>query len=347
VAIEMSFAAGSPTQAVPGTQSEGPFWYSMYGLSVLSDIRLPIAPLPVAPAETPDVVFVRAHPNEPTPEPEGQLIATEPCRLHGIELTAHRGPSGCVIWARDIGTCHILPGAQRVVVYPDHAADPGERAIALMLAGQVSVFVLHQRGRPTLHASAVVTPHGGLVFFGPSGQGKSTMAACFIRRGAALLTDDVLPLQVHDDGVYARPSLPYMKVWPKTAGGALNLADNLPGLTEYHDKRLLTLDGRFHFAETPARLRACYILSRYSPEETGNADVTIRGLSAREGVAALLAQVSRGACLLPHEAARFLPVYAQLAAQAPVRLLRYPNGFEHHDAVYACVLADAAEGIGQ
>ncbi len=316
----------------------------MYGLLVHSDFWLPAA----APCEEPglaaDIVFARAPERQRLPAPNGAVVASVVCPVHGEEVVVHRGPGGAWLWARALGTCHILPTARRVEVYPEPGAD--ERAIGFMLIGRVANLILHQRGTPSIHASAVVTSKGALVFLGRGGQGKSTMAAAFLGRGSALLTDDALPLDERPDGVYGIPSLPLMKLWPATVDGTLQFPHELPELWQDSVKRLVTLDGRFDFAAAPARLRACYVLDRYEPATTGAADVVIRRLNGREGLAALLAQVSYGTDLLPAEMGRWLPFYARLVAQTPVYRLTYPSGFEHQDAVCARIMDSLAQTAG-
>ena len=335
--------AGPGVLGEPSTATSAPpFRYSMYGLRVRSDVRLPLTPMPGADEAPVAWAFRRAEPGQPAPEPDGPLVAEERCEAacHGgnVVTRVYRGPGGAWFWIDSIGTYHVRPGAGRVDVYPQAGAD--ERALGLALAGQVSVFLLHRLGRPTLHASAVVTGHGAMAFFGPKGQGKSTMAACFLRRGATLLTDDILPLRLLDNAVCGAPGLPLMKVWRATAERTLELSEELPNLTANLEKKLLAPCGRYRFAETPARLRALYVLDRYDPLATGHTDVAIRPMSGREGLTAVLAQISRGAFLHSAEAACLLPLYARLVAQAPVRVLSYPHGFEHQAAVHARILAD-------
>lgn len=49
---------------------------------------------------------------------------------------------------------------------------------------------LAREGGLLLHASGVLTDHGGLVFTGPSGSGKSTLADFFVAQGARVLCDE-------------------------------------------------------------------------------------------------------------------------------------------------------------
>ena len=312
--------------------------YAMYGLGVASEVELPFTPLAEPGGDAPDLVVSRRA--GPPPPPDGPLIAAQPCAVHGTDFEVRRGPGGTWLWHRAIGTCHLHPDLRHIDAYPDGAADA--RAVALLVAGPAVIAALQQRGRPILHAGAVLTARGAVAFLGPHGQGKSTMAAAFLRRGATLLTDDALPLLEREGAVYGAPGLPLMKVWPGTAEHALALPDDLPNLLAATEKKLLALEGRYPYAGRPERLAAVYLLERYDPGVAGEEAIELRRLSPRDGLTALLGQTSNQAALLPADLARFLPVYARLAAQAPLRALRYPHGFRHQDAVHAAIMADLA-----
>jgi hypothetical protein len=76
----------------------------------------------------------------------------------------------------------------------DPALDGRSHVIPIVIPGTVTAFLLAIRGWSVLHGSAVEIDDRALAFVGVSGQGKSTMAALFCSAGAALVTDDVLPL---------------------------------------------------------------------------------------------------------------------------------------------------------
>jgi hypothetical protein len=82
------------------------------------------------------------------------------------------------------------------------------------------------------------------------------------------------------------------------------------------------------------------VLDRYDRQVEGREDVVIQPLPGAEAVARLLAFTSAYAFLQPADAVRMLPLYARLVKQAPVRRLRYPNGFDMQDKVYDAVIAD-------
>jgi hypothetical protein len=245
------------------------------------------------------------------------------------------------LWDRSIASFHISPDARHVDVYPEPSMD--EEFLRLVLAGQLSVFMLHKLGYPTLHASAVVTPHGAIGFLGPKGVGKSSMAACFLMRGAALLTDDALPLWLLDDGIYGAPGLPCMKVWPQTAQNTLHIPGELPALLPTLDKRLFALQDRHPFADCPVRLRALYVLSAYDPAPSGRTDIAVKQLSKRDALTVLVTQTSWLSLLATSEVASLLRPYAAVVNEVPVRALSFPVGFEHQQAVHARIMADLDE----
>ena len=322
-------------------------WYTMYGRCVRSDFHLPMPWTLPAVQAAPDWSFRRAPRASRPPTPDGPVVEEvrchAPCHAGEVVATVRRGPGGAWFSHVRIGTIHVHPDGRLAEVYP--TIDCDERMLGLMLAGPISVFILHQLGQPTLHASAVVTDLGAVAFFGRKGRGKSTMVSCFLRRGAALLTDDVLSVRVGDDATWATPSLPIMKLWRDSVERALELSDELPDLAAGIDKKLLRLHGRYQFAQQPARLSALYVLDRYDPAQVGGVGISTRQLRGLEAVAALLGQVSYGAFLSPSEAARFLPFYARVVDRTPVRVLSYPHGFEHQESVYRSILAELEKAL--
>ena len=341
-------------EAAFADNSAAAYHYTICGLPVISEVALPI---PASAHGTPDgmahgvtaatpgwvirkvALWDRAPLRSPTirlRDDAGSAGLTEDI---AAAFAVHRDESGAWWWWESVGIFHVTPDARVVEVSVEAGAD--ERSLGLALAGPVTVFVLHQLGYPTLHASAVALQRGVVAFLGGAGQGKSTMAAAFLRRGAALLADDMLPLHARPEGIYALPSVPIMKVWQPTARYTLGIdPGDLPTVSASRDKRLLWLDMHSGWSGDAGRLRAIYVLDRYEPDATDASLVTVAPLSGRAGLTALLAQTSCGAFLRPAEATRFLPLLARLVAQAPVRTLRFPSGFAHQEMVCDAVLRD-------
>jgi hypothetical protein len=212
--------------------------------------------------------------------------------------------------------------------------------MGLLLASRVAILLLRELGIPSLHTSAVVTNHGALAFLGTHGQGKSTMAAAFLRRGASLLADDVLPLRSVGGEVHGGPSIPLMKLWIDSVKSTLELHEDLPNLSDFIEKKLLALDGQYPFSRRSVALRALYLLDRYDPIARGRHDVTLRPMSGQERLAALMEHTSDRGLLRPADMAKMLPLYSRLGSQARVYQLDYPDGYEYQDDACSAIVAN-------
>ncbi len=98
-------------------------------------------------------------------------------------------------------------------LYIHPGADAGD--VSFVLHRGVIPRVLHLRGVPCMHASAVMTREGIVAFSGPSGAGKSTAIACLVAAGYPLVTDDVLPLRLAAGAILAGPGLPAIRIHPE------------------------------------------------------------------------------------------------------------------------------------
>ncbi len=333
------------TERLVAEQDDRAYTYRIYGLRVRSAIPLPAAPARMArqmPAQPEDILVHLRH-REEMLAPDGPMRAWVPCPIHGADLRVHRGPGGAWFWHHAVGTLHVSADDRTIDIYPENGAD--ERALGHAVLQPALLHILNRRRQPNLHAGAVLTCFGVAAFLGESGQGKSTLTATFLKHGAALFSDDALPLRTRGAVVRALPGPPHMKLWQETARRTLTLdVGGLPDLTAACDKKLLALDShegrRFARARRGAALRALYLLDRYDPAAAGRDKVTIQTLSPREALAALVTHTSGRDYLLPAEEAPILPIYARVAARVPVRLLSYPSGFEYVDDVCSTILAD-------
>lgn len=97
------------------------------------------------------------------------------------------------------------------------AADPGvdPRAIEVFLNGVVRAALIYQRGELPLHAATLVAPgtEKAVAICGPSGVGKSTLAAELSRRGWLLVSDDTTRVTWDGERAIAWPGRPAVKLW--------------------------------------------------------------------------------------------------------------------------------------
>jgi hypothetical protein len=329
-------------EALPriGTSHAGceSLWYTLGALNIRSDFRLPLPAATSGPDDLSSVVDIRYGPaplydhrpeltEQASRETSGQSV--EPQRIF------RERSDGAWWWWEDTCTFHITPDAGVVSVFPEGRGD--ESSIGLLLAGPIATLVHCARGYPTLHASAVVAGAGAVAFLGFKGDGKSTMASAFLRRGASLLTDDVLPVLVKD-GAFGLPGPARLRVSTDTAQLVLGLdPTDLPDVRAAYPKKLVTsvasTDGG------PVRLRALYLLDRRGIP--GN-DTTVatRPIFDRQALGELLRYLIGAPMLSPNVMGHLLPILGGVVRHTPVRYLSYPSGFEHHDAVYAHVMRE-------
>ncbi|MGC2186478.1 MAG: hypothetical protein WA637_24640 [Terriglobales bacterium] len=126
---------------------------------------------------------------------------------------------------------------------------------------QIVPLVLSRRESLVLHASAILTPQGVIGFVGKSGQGKSTLAACFGQSGFRLLSDDYLVLRRRADDWVAIPSYPGVRLWPETSDGIFSVPPQSTEIAHYTDKRRVSDPALVPFAEGASALRCLYFLN--------------------------------------------------------------------------------------
>jgi hypothetical protein len=174
-----------------------------FGLSLAGDLSLegvvtskherrPDTRLRRVPRSTVDRLWRDAHPSTLL---ERRLVDGR------VGLSVQRDPDvGFRVWAPRHGCYLVAPDGSDVAAAPPAGA--AWRWERLMLA-QVLPLAAALRGLEILHASAVEIAGHAVAFLGGSGVGKTTLAARIVARGARLVTDDVLAVDVANEAVRA------------------------------------------------------------------------------------------------------------------------------------------------
>jgi hypothetical protein len=139
---------------------------------------------------------------------------------------------------------------------------PGEGGMAgwqRLLIAQALPFVAVMRGLEVLHASAVATGSGAVALAGPSGSGKTSLALAMQRRGATLLTDDVLAVERIGEELIAHPGAPVTGV---ELGEAERLRADGVDLGEVLATNPRERVARASLEGSPRPLRALFLLER-------------------------------------------------------------------------------------
>lgn len=225
--------------------------YRCYGLVVASELALPDLGAPLDGDAEPDVV-VRLAELEPP-------VGVEP-GPYGLWRDGDR----CGVTVPEVARYETRAGSE-ILVDPVPQAEPG--AVRLFVLGSMMGAVMMQRDHLVLHGSAFRVGDACAVVLGSSGAGKSTLAAELDRRGLAVLSDDVVPV---DDAGRALPGYPRIKLW----GDALERlgidSEDLERVRDKHEKFQLPLA---HAEQEPLPLRWVYVLERHGDSELALAPV--------------------------------------------------------------------------
>ena len=179
--------------------------YAAYGLRVRSSVPLPFARVredgPAA--GEPDVVVRLGATPAALPGPADRR------RTPGGRAVWEAVPDAFLISLHGVARC-LVTGGRDVLVEPRGGDD---REIGICLAGTVWVALLLQRGIVTFHASAVEFETGAVLFLGRSGAGKSSLLGALLKRGRAMLADDVAGVVLDAGGrPVALPAYPRLRL---------------------------------------------------------------------------------------------------------------------------------------
>jgi hypothetical protein len=168
----------------------------------------------------PDELSAGVEPDAPT-----LVESDEPGEVWRLERSA---ALGYVLTTDRYGTFAISEDGRRIRCAPPEA--PGWQHC---LRGQALPFAALLRGLETFHASAVALDGRALAFAGRSTAGKTSVAVNLMLRGAELLTDDVVALELGDGAPLAHPGASVISLRhaeaAALAGRALPLGEALEG----------------------------------------------------------------------------------------------------------------------
>jgi hypothetical protein len=177
-------------------------FYKAFGLKIKSMIPLPELTCLYEPKETSEVLIEVADFDDYWEEKgalQGKMIVENHKVMFRIPETA----------------TFLIKDGQRIIVSPMQNSD--ENKIRLYILGTCMGVLLMQRKVLALHGSAIAVNGKAYAFVGDSGAGKSTLASAFMKNGYQLLSDDVIPLNINENGIpYVIPSYPQQKLWEES-----------------------------------------------------------------------------------------------------------------------------------
>ncbi len=162
---------------------------SLFGHEVASELALERLNQVPGPRGRLEVRRARANPLEQ----EAELTAWS--EIEGRTFAVARRPDGeLLVSCSATGAWSADPAAGVVEALP--APDAAATAIEHRLVSVIVPLLLAERGDLVIHASAVDTGAGAVLFAGPSGRGKSTTVAALARAGLPTLAEDGLVVEL-------------------------------------------------------------------------------------------------------------------------------------------------------
>jgi hypothetical protein len=231
------------------------------------------------------------------------------------------------------------PGGRRVwVSWSDHLL---LEDVSSILFGPVLTCLAMLRGKTCLHGSVIALADRALAILGASGAGKSTLALACIRRGARLVSDDLVLLEEVPAGFAARCGSPALRLRPQTAEALWGSFESLrpiwssPRAARY--KRYLDLAGNDAGGQSAVPLAAIIVLGSRLP---GAETASFEPLPPAPALATLMAH--RPADFLSDREGhvRDFALLSRLASRIPINRLCWPDGFEGLDLLSERVLTE-------
>lgn len=237
----------------------------------------------------------------------------------------------------------VSAAGDRITAWPR----PGCTMLTLrhLLLDQVLPRVIALRGRLVLHASAVEIGGSAVAFAGPSGYGKSTLAASFHAAGFQSLTDDALI--VTEDGIEctARALYPGLRLWPSSiAALAAGAKDGAP-MAQYSAKCRVQLPQQKVSSDWP--LAALFVLTE-PPAAKTEGRIKAENLTPRDACMAIIRSSFHLDVTDTQRAADLLQTAGDVVNILPTVSLAYPRDFSRLPEVQDIILRRLAhrDGLG-
>jgi hypothetical protein len=213
-----------------------------------------------------------------------------------------------------------------------------------LLLDQVLPLVLNYKGKEVLHGAAVVTPYGACAFVGPTGAGKSTLAASFLSAGYSVLTDDSVVLDARGQDIVAFPAYPGLRLWDDAIATLFGTTGSCAPVAHYTPKQRFTAAlAVTPFCSSAVPLAGIYVLGTSDDAHAVPASTPeMHPLTEREALMTLLSLAFKLDIRDYRMLTREFDFLHRLVTHIPVRRLTVPDSFTTLPAVQAAVLQDLA-----
>ena len=150
-------------------------------------------------------------------------------------------------------------------VWIDRDRNASDDDVRLWLLGSTFGFLLHLRRILPLHASAISTDKGAVLFTGVSGAGKSTTLGAMVKRGYAMLADDVSGIVLDEQGCpQVLPAFPCSRMFADSAAKLKRSTEGVSQVKASLNKYLFPID---NFCSESLPIYKIYVLTNNEQPE--------------------------------------------------------------------------------
>lgn len=219
------------------------------------------------------------------------------------------------------GLFEFLVSADGSTVRYRRLARATDASLGTYLLGHVVSFSLVARGSEPLHGTAVAIGGDVVVFVGECGEGKSTLGAAMLARGARIVSDDLIAVRRRGRDFFVAPGPARLKLYRRVARALVGARRE----SRMHpDTAKLVLPLRqAERTQRPARLRAIYVID--GPRRRSARAISIAQLSPGTAVVELVRASFNLVIDSPDREQRRFAIASELARAVPVKRLTYPR----------------------
>ena len=158
---------------------------------------------------------------------------------------------------------YLVIDGNRIIIEPQ--TNEEFDIIRIFLLGTCFGVILHQRGLLPLHGSGIATKNGCVIFSGPVGAGKSTIASAFQNKGYRIMADDVCAITISPGNrPLVQPAYPQLKIRSDSARKLALDTKQLHHVSSDNNKFRLPIAQNFQ--KKPLPLLSIFILDKHENE---------------------------------------------------------------------------------
>ena len=227
----------------------GGYFYRAFGLVLHSDLQ--ISSLVECQEQTADVTIRR-----------GEILPLTEEMTFSTSFGNWKAARNCFYLAVSHVAEYLILDGNQIIVQPYPNAT-GEDVGAFLVSSAIAAL-LQQRKLLLLHASAVRTSEGAILFVGRSGIGKSTTLAAMVDQGYEMLADDVAAIDTETGGAPTIiPAVPIMRLRPEALRKIYGETWRYAPVRKNLEKYLVPTD---KYSEQRSSVRGVFLLDTHESE---------------------------------------------------------------------------------